>query len=120
MRERFDMAQKPKVLIFIVSYNAENFIQSVLNRIPEKVWINDDYEAEVLVIDDLSPDETYYRAVDYQRDYPERNITVLRNPENQGYGGIKSSVIIMRLSMILNWLFYCMVMGNMHLRCWTI
>ncbi len=81
------MANKEKVLIFIVSYSAEKFITSVLQRIPDDVWENEIYDAEVLVIDDESPDETFYRAVDYQRLYPHRRITVLRNPQNQGYGG---------------------------------
>lgn len=81
------MIAKPKVLIFIVSYNAENFIESVLNRIPDEVWANERYDSEVLVIDDESPDETYYRAIDYQREHPDHNITLLRNPKNQGYGG---------------------------------
>jgi glycosyltransferase involved in cell wall biosynthesis len=81
------MTYKKKVLIFVVSYNAENFIAAVLNRIPDEAWDNSVYELEVLVIDDESPDNTYYRAVDYQRTHPNRAITVLRNPKNQGYGG---------------------------------
>ncbi len=81
------MVNKKRVLIFIVSYNAENFITSVLERIPIEVWDNDVYEVEVLVIDDESPDETYFRAVDYHRTHPKHTITVLRNPKNQGYGG---------------------------------
>ncbi|MDQ7025375.1 MAG: glycosyltransferase [Anaerolineae bacterium] len=81
------MTNKKKVLIFVVSYNAENFIAEVLNRIPDEAWENDRYDLEVLIIDDESPDETYYRAVDYQRTHPNRAITVLRNPQNQGYGG---------------------------------
>jgi len=76
-----------KVLIFVVSYHAANFIQSVLERIPEEVWENDLYEVEVLVIDDESPDDTFYRAIDYQRAYLHKAITVLHNPKNQGYGG---------------------------------
>jgi glycosyltransferase involved in cell wall biosynthesis len=81
------MAHKKKALIFIVSYNAEKFITSVLQRIPDAVWDNEVYDAEILVIDDESPDETFYRAVDYQRLFPHHRITVLCNPKNQGYGG---------------------------------
>lgn len=76
-----------KVLIFIVSYNAEHFIESVLARIPREVFDNPTYETEVLVIDDQSPDDTFFRALDYQRDHPEIKLTVLHNPQNQGYGG---------------------------------
>jgi glycosyltransferase involved in cell wall biosynthesis len=77
----------PKVLILIVSYHAEQFIQAVLNRIPADIWANDRFETEVLIIDDQSPDNTFDRAVDYARDSPKKNITVLYNPKNQGYGG---------------------------------
>jgi glycosyltransferase involved in cell wall biosynthesis len=78
---------KPKVLIFIVSYHAEEFIEAVLNRIPDEIWRNDRFEAEVLIIDDQSPDQTFERAVDYARQSNKPNITVLYNPKNQGYGG---------------------------------
>jgi glycosyltransferase involved in cell wall biosynthesis len=78
---------KPKVLILIVSYHAEKFIQAVLNRIPEEIWQNERFETEVLIIDDQSPDQTFDRAVDYARHSNKTNITVLYNPKNQGYGG---------------------------------
>jgi glycosyltransferase involved in cell wall biosynthesis len=79
--------RKKKVLIFIVSYNAEKFIGAVLNRIPAEVWHNDLYSTEALVIDDESSDETFFRAVDYQREHTDCCLTILRNAENQGYGG---------------------------------
>lgn len=78
---------KAKVLIFIVSYNAEAFIESVLDRIPQAVWHNADYNLEVLIIDDQSQDETFYRANEWSARYPDLKITVLYNPVNQGYGG---------------------------------
>jgi glycosyltransferase involved in cell wall biosynthesis len=53
---------RQRVLVFIVSYNAERFIEKVLDRIPESVWTNDRYDTEVLVIDDSSPDATFERA----------------------------------------------------------
>lgn len=77
----------PKVLILIVSYHAEQFIQSVLNRIPAEVWQNDRFETEVLIIDDQSPDQTFGRAVAYAQQTNKTNITILYNPKNQGYGG---------------------------------
>lgn len=81
------MTPKANVLIFIVSYNAEAFIESVLDRIPQAVWHNDDYSIEVLIIDDQSSDDTFSRAVDYTDRYPDLKIQVLYNPVNQGYGG---------------------------------
>jgi glycosyltransferase involved in cell wall biosynthesis len=76
-----------KVLIFIVCYNAEKTIEPVLNRIPADIWKNEKFFTEVLIIDDQSPDRTFYAAEEYSREYPERNVAVLYNPKNQGYGG---------------------------------
>lgn len=81
------MNRKKKVLIFIVSYNAETFIQGVLERIPEGVWDNTAYQTSILIIDDQSADQTFERALEYSRKFPQRDITVLHNPVNQGYGG---------------------------------
>jgi glycosyltransferase involved in cell wall biosynthesis len=79
--------QDKKVLIFIVCYNAEKSIESVLDRIPQEIWANRRFRTEVLIIDDQSPDRTFYIAEDYSRRHPERKLTVLYNPKNQGYGG---------------------------------
>jgi glycosyltransferase involved in cell wall biosynthesis len=78
---------RKRVLIFVVSYNAERFIESVLKRIPHAVWVNDLYDTEVLVIDDCSDDETFARAKKYSQSQEFRKIKVLFNPVNQGYGG---------------------------------
>lgn len=78
-------ATVPRVLIFIVAYNAESTIEKVLKRIPNSLK---QYDTEVLIIDDASADETFEKAeqarADGLIDYP---ITVLRNPVNQRYGG---------------------------------
>jgi glycosyltransferase involved in cell wall biosynthesis len=81
------MPSKFRVLIFIVSYNAEAFIENVLNRIPDQVWENDNYSTEVLVIDDQSLDGTFDRVAKFIDTYPHRKIQLLYNPVNQGYGG---------------------------------
>jgi glycosyltransferase involved in cell wall biosynthesis len=78
---------KHKVLIFIVAYNHENFIDSVLNRIQENIWKNDRFEAEILIIDDQSADNTFQIANEYAKRNNRPNITVLYNPKNLGYGG---------------------------------
>jgi len=78
---------KKKVLIFIVCYKAEASIESVLDRIPKVLWVSKGFYTETLIIDDQSPDRTFYVAVDYARRHPEWNLTVLYNPRNQGYGG---------------------------------
>jgi len=78
---------KKKVLIFVVCYNAEKWIESVLDRIPDDVMKNKNFSTEILVIDDQSPDRTFYAVDDYARRRPEIKINVLYNPKNQGYGG---------------------------------
>jgi glycosyltransferase involved in cell wall biosynthesis len=76
---------KPRILVFVVAYNAEKTVQSVLSRIPNSLR---QYDTEVLVIDDASQDGTF-RAGESARargTLPFR-LTVLANPSNQGYGG---------------------------------
>ncbi|MBK7372241.1 MAG: glycosyltransferase [Saprospiraceae bacterium] len=74
-----------RLLIFIVAYNAERHIEKVLDRIPKEKLNKYDYE--ILIIDDQSKDSTFERALAYQKAHPEINLTVLYNPQNQGYGG---------------------------------
>jgi len=81
------VVEKKKILIFVVCYNAEKSIESVLDRIPKDVWESKSFCTELLIIDDQSPDRTFYMAEDYSRRHPERNLSVLYNPRNQGYGG---------------------------------
>jgi glycosyltransferase involved in cell wall biosynthesis len=76
---------KPKrLLIFIVAYNAQTTIRSVLQRIPfaELPW-----ETEVLIIDDQSADRTFETALRHREALGGIRVTVLANPLNQGYGG---------------------------------
>ena len=78
--------QTPRILIFIVAYNATSTLSWVLDRIPKSLRREN---VEVLVIDDSSPDNTFRTGMDYVSgcaDSPFK-ITVLRNPENQRYGG---------------------------------
>ena len=75
-----------RLLIFIVAYNAEKTIESVLKRIP--VMLASVYDVEVLIIDDSSQDETFVQSELIKRaGIIPFNITVLFNPVNQGYGG---------------------------------
>jgi glycosyltransferase involved in cell wall biosynthesis len=79
-------AERPRVLIFIVAYNAERTIAHIVERIPRSLL--DRYDLEVLVIDDASQDSTFERGDEVRRTatlpFP---MHVLFNPENQGYGG---------------------------------
>src|SRR5262245_49044990 len=73
-----------RVLIFIVAYNAETTIEKVLHRIPVSLHQSN---VEVLAIDDSSRDNTFRNGLRYQETQPALKITILRTPENQGYGG---------------------------------
>ncbi len=78
------IARKPRVLVFIVAYHAETTIAKVLERIPPL----EQYEVEVLIIDDGSTDKTFAISDAIRRDKKIRHpLVVLRNPKNQGYGG---------------------------------
>ena len=74
------------MLVFIVAYNAEKTIGQVVRRIPASLL--DEYEVEVLIIDDASRDATFERGhtAGREEELPFRT-TVLYNPVNQGYGG---------------------------------
>jgi glycosyltransferase involved in cell wall biosynthesis len=79
-------SRKPRVLVFIVAYNAEKTIRSVVLRIP--VELKETYDIDILIIDDSSADATFERGREVQHDpalpFP---LVVLYNPRNQGYGG---------------------------------
>jgi glycosyltransferase involved in cell wall biosynthesis len=73
-----------RILIFIVAYNAESTIESVLSRIPEELRKR---QVEVLIIDDSSKDRTFVAGLKQGEQLGDCRITILRNPENLGYGG---------------------------------
>src|SRR3954470_11703117 len=73
-----------RVLIFVVAYNAEKTIESVLDRIPAELRTRN---VEVLVIDDSSKDATFQTGLKREDRISDFKITILRTPVNQGYGG---------------------------------
>jgi glycosyltransferase involved in cell wall biosynthesis len=81
--EHLDLGRK-RLLVFIVAYNAESTIEKVLARIPKSLHSD---KVEVLIIDDSSKDNTFVHGLRYQQHQTDFRITVLRTPENQGYGG---------------------------------
>ncbi|MEY4631976.1 MAG: hypothetical protein RIQ81_2096 [Pseudomonadota bacterium] len=72
-------------LVIIVAYEAEAHIGSVLSRFPQVIWNNPSWE--VLCIDDASSDRTALIAEEWRRENRRENLIVLRNRDNQGYGG---------------------------------
>src|SRR5712692_10547178 len=81
--QHVDLRNK-RLLIFIVAYNAETTIEKVLSRIPATLRGDN---VEVLIIDDSSKDGTFRQSFRYQQRNSGFKITVLRTPQNQGYGG---------------------------------
>jgi glycosyltransferase involved in cell wall biosynthesis len=75
---------KKRILIFVVAYNAEKTLGSVLARIPHELRGGN---VEVLVIDDSSHDDTFAAGLAHEKMFEGLKITVLRTPLNQGYGG---------------------------------
>ena len=75
-----------RLLIFIVAYNAELFIQQVLYRIPTE--LANYLDVEILIIDDASQDQSFEKALEVKTmgTLPFR-LQILANPVNQGYGG---------------------------------
>jgi glycosyltransferase involved in cell wall biosynthesis/2-polyprenyl-3-methyl-5-hydroxy-6-metoxy-1,4-benzoquinol methylase len=80
-----DVQRGPRLLVFIVAYYAESTLLSVLDRIPARV--REEYDCEVLIVDDASEDRTFQIGREYRQAHPEVRLTVLRNGINQGYGG---------------------------------
>ncbi|GAC1599310.1 MAG: hypothetical protein NVS4B10_10480 [Myxococcales bacterium] len=76
---------RPRLLVFVIAYQAEATLVRVLQRIPPAVF--EEYACEVLVVDDASQDRTFAIGQEYRRQNPKVPLTVLRNPYNQGYGG---------------------------------
>lgn len=75
-----------KLLIYVVTYNHENFIEKTLNRIDKKLFEN--YDTEILVNDDSSNDDTLKIIKDIKNNFKQNaKFTILSNPKNLGYGG---------------------------------
>ena len=72
-----------KILILVTAYNVEDFLESVLNRIPKSI---EKYNTQILINDDASKDKTYKRALKLKKK-KKYNINIIRNKKNLGYGG---------------------------------
>lgn len=79
-----EILTQKRVAVFIVAYNAEKFLESVVSRIPENIA---KLFAEIFVIDDSSKDSTYSVAESIKHKYSEYNFNIYKTPFNRGYGG---------------------------------
>lgn len=73
-----------RIGIFVIAYNAETTLTTVLDRIPADIV---DKVSEIFVIDDSSTDRTYEVGRSYARTPAAEKLTVHRNPVNLMYGG---------------------------------
>jgi 2-polyprenyl-3-methyl-5-hydroxy-6-metoxy-1,4-benzoquinol methylase len=78
-------ASSGRILVFILAYHAEKQIASVFDRIPKELYNND--QVHFLMIDDASADTSATVGSQWVTEHNVSNVTVLRNPVNQGYGG---------------------------------
>ncbi len=78
-------AYQQRILIFVVTYNADRHIVDTLDRIDRK-WLQS-ITYEILIIDDASHDDTYDQCAAYISRHPDLVITLEQNRENLGYGG---------------------------------
>ena len=74
-----------RLLLFVVAYYAETTLKQVLDRVPAALFRQ--FDCEILVVDDASEDRTFAIGREYKALHPEHRVTVLRNEQNQGYGG---------------------------------
>src|SRR3989442_2034150 len=74
-----------KLLIFILSYNAERHIAGVFDDIPPSY--RNSADTQILLIDDASEDRTVEVARAYVARAGLTNVRVFKNAINQGYGG---------------------------------
>lgn len=75
---------KEKILLFIPGYNCENQIIRVLNQIDSQVL---EYVDEVIMVNNISTDNTEQKVKDFMIQYPNIPLKLLRNNENYGLGG---------------------------------
>lgn len=73
-----------RIGIFVIAYNAESTLTTVLSRIPDEVVAK---VSEIFVIDDCSTDQTYSVGRNYNRTSAVEKLTIQRNPVNLMYGG---------------------------------
>jgi len=82
-----DMVESKKLhlLVFVIAYQAQSTLARVLRRAPSAVF--QDYDCEILVVDDASKDRTFEIGQEYHEHPPAVPLTVVRNEYTQGYGG---------------------------------
>lgn len=73
-----------KVAIYIPAYNAASTLPRVLERIPKNIK---EGVKEIFIVDNNSADNTHLVAIGYRHMQEMHNLEVIRNRQNEGYGG---------------------------------
>jgi len=76
---------KPKLLIFIIAFNAENTLEKSFQSLTEELFQK--YDIEILIINDASTDNTFETMKVFAANHPGLPIKLLHNPVSVGYGG---------------------------------
>ena len=100
---------KKKILIFIPAYNVEKKISNVLDRIPNKIF--DENDIKILIIEDFSNDRTIEIIDKYYNNSSKKNfINIIKNRKNLGYGGVQK--IAFKFALENNFDFVIMLHGD--------
>jgi 2-polyprenyl-3-methyl-5-hydroxy-6-metoxy-1,4-benzoquinol methylase len=75
---------RARIGILVVAYNAATTLASVLDRIPKPFRSR---ITQVFVCDDASDDSTYLVGLGYKQVSSDLPLTIIRHPQNLGYGG---------------------------------
>ena len=78
-----DRSDGEKIGVVVVAYNAASTLVQVLDRIPDEFRKR---ISDIVVCDDASSDRTYEIGLEYQAE-SDLPLTVIRRPQNLGYGG---------------------------------
>lgn len=74
------MSDRPKISVAVITYNQQDVLPQALDSV---LMQQGDFDLEIIVGEDCSPDNTYAVCLDYQRRYPDV-IRVLHGPQNIG------------------------------------
>ena len=89
-----------KTLILITAFNVEKIIEEVILRLPKKLK-ESHINAEILIIDDASDDNTLKKIISIRDKYQDYKITCLSNKVNLGYAREPKNWILLCNSKII-------------------
>jgi len=97
-----------RVLVYVVAYEAEKHLEELFERIPAELFNRQDIH--FLVSDDASTDNGVFVLKEWLIEHDVRNVTILQNNTNQGYGG--NQKIGFRLAIESNFDYLILLHGD--------